>query len=63
MKDIVVVDDGTLMLAAFATPSWSPMGVHLHQIGQVSDEMQLRVSDNAKDGVNVIDLNDQIPEP
>ncbi len=63
MKDIVVVDDGTLMVAAFATPSWSPMGVHLHQIGQVSDEMQLRVFDTAKDGVNIVKLNDDNPEP
>jgi hypothetical protein len=39
------------------------MGVHLHQIGQVSDEMQLRVFDTAKDGVNIVKLNDDNPEP
>jgi len=63
MKDIVIIDDGTLMVAAFATPSWSPIGVHLHQVGKVSSEMQQRVFDNAKDGVNVINLDDEIPEP
>jgi len=62
MKDIIIIDDGTLMVAAFATPSWSPMGVHLHQIGQVSDEMQRRVFDGAED-FNVIRLETHSPEP
>lgn len=54
-KEVAIIDDTELM-AAYATPGWSPYGARLFGIGPVKDATRYLVSDEVN-GLEQIDLD------